>query len=59
MKTVKSKKISEEKNWTIPGVELTHEEFLAGIRQAEKGAFYTLEEVQKMRSQCRNSKQNL
>jgi hypothetical protein len=58
MKTVKSKKKSEEKNWAIPGVELTHEEFLTGIRQAEKGTFYTLEQVQKMRNQCRNSKQN-
>jgi hypothetical protein len=58
MKTVKSNNKSEEKNWVIPGVELTHQEFFAGIRRAEKGPFYTLEEVQKMRSQCRNSKQN-
>jgi len=59
MKTIKTKKKAEEKNWTLPGVKLTHEEFLEGIRKAEEGPFYTLEEVQKMRKKWRDSKKNL
>jgi hypothetical protein len=55
MKTVKRKK---EKSWVLPGVKLTHEEFVAGIRKAEEGPFYTIEEVQSMRNQWRNSEKN-
>jgi hypothetical protein len=58
MKTVKTKKETKEKNWALPGVKLTHEGFVAGIRKAEEGPFYTLEEVQIMRNQWRNSKKN-
>ena len=43
MRTVKTKK---EKNWTRPGVKLSHDEFMAGIKKAEEGPFYTLEESQ-------------
>lgn len=58
MKTVINKKQKEEKSWALPGVKLTHEEFAAGIHKAEEGPFYTIEEVQKMRNQWRNSKKN-
>ena len=58
MKTVINKKQKEEKSWALPGVKLTHEEFVAGIHKAEEGPFYTIEEVQKMRNQWRNSKKN-
>lgn len=44
MKAMKTKKKAAEKNWTMPGVKLTHEEFLEGIRKAEEGPFYTVEE---------------
>ena len=44
MKTVKTK---EEKNWTLPEVKLSHEEFIAGIKKAEKGPFYTPEEFER------------
>ncbi len=42
MKTATTK----EKNWTRPGVKLTHEEFIAGIKEAEKGPFYTIDEFE-------------
>jgi predicted transcriptional regulator len=44
MKTIKTKKETKEKSWALPGVKLTHEEFVAGIRKAEEGPFYTIEE---------------
>ncbi len=43
MRTVK---VKEEKNWTRPGVKLTHGEFMAGIKKAEEGSFYTHEEFE-------------
>ena len=46
MKTVKNKKKTEEKNWALPGVKLTHEEFMEGIRKAEEGPFFTPEEFE-------------
>jgi len=55
MKTV----ITKGKDWTKPGVKLTHEEFLAGIKEAEKGPFYTLEELKALRNQWRSSKKSL
>jgi hypothetical protein len=42
MKTTKSKK---EKNWVVPGVKLTQKEFEKGIKKAEEGPFYTLDEI--------------
>jgi len=46
MKTIKTKKKSVEKNWTLPGVKLTHAEFMEGIRKAEEGPFFTPEEFE-------------
>lgn len=57
MKSVEKKEIEKRKiNWAIPGQTVTHEEFIEAIREAEKGPFYTLEEMQKMRKECRESK---
>ena len=44
MKTIR--KINKETIWTRPG-RMTHDEFMAGIRKAEEGPFYTLDEVKK------------
>ncbi len=46
MKTVKRINETKEKSWALPGVELTQEEFVAGIRKAEEGPFYTREEFE-------------
>jgi len=43
MKTIKPTK---EKSWALPGVNLTHKEFLEGIKKVEEGPFYTFEELQ-------------
>lgn len=56
MKTEKTKKEQIEINWALPGVTLTLDEFVAGIQKAELGPFYTLDEVQKIRNQWRDSK---
>ncbi len=58
MKVEKTKQEKVEKNWALPGVNLTHDEFVAGIHLAEKGPFYTIEEVQIIRNQCRELKKN-
>ena len=58
MKTEKTKKEKVEKNWAFTKVNLTHDEFVAGIRTAEKGPFYTIEEVQIIRNKWRESKKN-
>ncbi len=42
IKTKKSKK--KEKNWSLPGTKLTQDEFEEGIRKAEEGPFYTVQE---------------
>ena len=36
--------IKKDTRWTSPG-KMTHEEFMEGIRKAEEGPFYTLEEL--------------
>ena len=58
MKAEKTKKEKKEKNWTLPGVNLTLDEFVAGIHKAEEGPFYTAEEVQILRNQWRVSKKD-
>lgn len=57
MRTFKTKE-TKEKDWTRPGEKLTHEEFMDGIKKAEEGPFYTLEEMQELRQQWRNQKKN-
>jgi len=58
MKTEIIKKDKRDKNWSLPGVNLTLDEFVAGIQKAEEGPFYTLEEMQILRNQWRNSKKD-
>jgi hypothetical protein len=54
----KTGKSVKEKSWVLPGVKLTHREFIDGIRKAEEGPFYTLEEIKEMRKQWRSSRKN-
>lgn len=58
MKAEKTRNGIDKNNWAFPGVNLTPEEFVAGIHLAEQGPFYTLEEVQILRNQWRNSKKD-
>jgi predicted transcriptional regulator len=45
MKVIKTKdQKKESKNWTLPGNTLSQDEFIAGIRKAEKGPFFTIQE---------------
>jgi len=56
MKIVKSK---EAKNWTLPGAKITNKEFIAGIKEAEKGPFMTIEEFKKRFYKWRKEKYTL
>lgn len=40
---MKTKATKNDPRWTRPG-KMTHEEFLDGIKKAEEGVFYTVEE---------------
>jgi hypothetical protein len=53
MRTTKSKK---EKNWVVPGVKLTQDEFEKGIKKAEEGPFYTLDEIKSKMKVWKQSK---
>lgn len=45
MKEIKTKKSKcNEKSWVLPGTKLTQDEFVSGIRKAEEGPFYTVQE---------------
>lgn len=57
--STKTVKPTKEKSWALPGAKFTHEEFIAKIREAEEGPFYTLEEIKEMRKKWRNSKKDL
>jgi hypothetical protein len=60
MKTKPVKETQEKtKSWVVPGIKLTRKEFIAGIREAEKGPFYTFEELQATRKQWRKQKRSL
>ena len=58
MKAEKTKNDKKNKNWALSGVNLTLDEFVAGIHKAEEGPFYTIEEMQLLRNQWRNSKKD-
>jgi len=58
MKAEKTRNEIEENNWALPEVNHTPEEFADSIHLAEEGPFYTLEEVQILRNQWRNSKKD-
>lgn len=42
---IKVTKQGKEKNWVLPGEKITHKEFIQGIKKAEKGPFYSIEEA--------------
>ena len=45
MKDVKIKSEQKDpKTWILPGNTISQDEFIAGIREAEKGPFYTAQE---------------
>lgn len=45
MKEIKIKEQKKEsESWVLPGKSLSQDEFLAGIRKAEKGPFHTVQE---------------
>ena len=52
-KTIKNK---DTVNWALPGDPLTVDEFKAGIKEAEKGPFYTIEESKKILREWRSQK---
>jgi len=43
MRTVKTKE-TKKINWAIPGQTVTNDEFMAAIKKAEEGPFYTVQE---------------
>jgi hypothetical protein len=52
-KTIKSKETS---HWALPGDPLSVDEFKAGIKEAEKGPFYTIEESKKIIEEWRRQR---
>jgi len=55
-------KITQNKetgNWALPGDPITLEEFKAGINEAEKGPFYTIEESKKIIEGWRKKRNSL
>ena len=52
-KTIKNK---ETGSWALPGDPITLDEFRAGIKEAEKGPFYTIEESKKMIAEWRKKR---
>jgi len=55
MKT-KNIKTKEKGNWALPGNPIPHNEFKDGIKNAEEGPFYTLEESKNMLEEWRKKK---
>lgn len=47
-----------KKRKLLPGLNMTHEEFMARVRKAEEGPFYTVEEGQEMIRQWREQRRN-
>lgn len=52
MKT-KILKSREKENWALPGSPISQDEFKSGIKKAEKGPFYTVEESKKLLEEWR------
>ncbi len=51
-KTIKTK----ETRWALPGEPISIDEFKAGIKEAEKGPFYTIEESKKILTEWRKKR---
>jgi len=52
MKT-KAIKRKETDNWALPGDSITADEFKKGIKESEKGPFFTIEESKKIIAEWR------
>jgi hypothetical protein len=52
-KNIKTKKTD---SWALPGNPLSLDEFKAGIKKAEEGPFYTVEESKKMLEEWRKKR---
>lgn len=55
-KTIKSK---EPGRWALPGKPITVDQFRAGIKEAEKGPFYTISEAKKIIDEWRRKRNSL
>jgi hypothetical protein len=53
---LKNIKPKEKDNWALPGNPISHIEFKDGIKKAEEGPFYTLEESKNMLEEWRKKK---
>jgi hypothetical protein len=55
---MKSKEIKnkEKGSWALPGDPISLDEFKAGIKEAEKGPFYTIEESKKILAEWRRKR---
>jgi hypothetical protein len=51
-------KEEDPKNWILPGNTLNQDEFIAEIRKAEKGPFYTIQESMENVEQWIKSREN-
>jgi len=51
-------KIKEKDKWAIPGEPITVDEFKAGIKEAETGPFFTIDESKKMLDECKNQRKS-
>ena len=52
----KAIKCKEADNWALPGDPLTTDEFKKGIKEAEKGPFYTIEDSKKIIAEWRKQR---
>ncbi|MFW5657387.1 MAG: hypothetical protein ACOC0C_07185, partial [Bacteroidota bacterium] len=52
----KTKHKINKKKWAVPGNDLSLTEFKKGIKNAEKGPFYTIEEAQQLISEWRKKR---
>jgi hypothetical protein len=55
MRTIK-KRETKEMNWAIPGQTVSHDEFIAAIRKAEKGPLMTIDEFEKRFDEWKHKK---
>lgn len=53
---IKTEKKTEPGSWALPGNPITLEEFKAGIKEAEKGPFYTASEAKKIIDEWRRKR---
>jgi len=52
----KNIKAKETDSWALPGKSLSFKEFKSGIKNAEEGPFYTVEESKKMLEEWRKKR---